>query len=274
MNNYYEKYIKYKNKYIALQATYLNIINENQKINDFDNTINKNKFYLLQSELQGGASPYSRPGTDKTDETKKPKLTLAQRRAAKFTNSLKFDIGLPGPASPASIANSMKIELEFLSRSNVSLIIPNLYLGNLTNAKNCENLKDEYNIKAILNMTPFNYDVCPYIEYIQIPLLDLAHVDIAAIFNDAFDFIDAKLIEGKPIYVHCQEGISRSATIVIMYLMRKYNCSYQSTYDYVKSKRLCVDPNIGFVSQLHELEKQLILVHGALNTFPIMLEPV
>ena len=59
------------------------------------------------------------------------------------------------------------------------------------------------------------------------------------------------------VLVHCQAGVSRSATIVIAYIMEYSSLSMQKAYDYVKSKRTIVAPNLGFMGQLLELEKQI-----------------
>ena len=45
-------------------------------------------------------------------------------------------------------------------------------------------------------------------------------------------------------------GISRSATIVIAYLMRKYTYSFDAVCSMVKRKRNRIHPNPGFVEQL------------------------
>lgn len=43
-------------------------------------------------------------------------------------------------------------------------------------------------------------------------------------------------------------GVSRSAACVIMYLMKKFKLNYDNALEFVKSKRVVVDPNEGFVS--------------------------
>jgi protein-tyrosine phosphatase len=57
--------------------------------------------------------------------------------------------------------------------------------------------------------------------------------------------------------VHCGAGISRSATIVIGFLMKYHNCSYNIAYNYVKNKRYIINPNPGFIDALKELESTL-----------------
>jgi protein-tyrosine phosphatase len=57
------------------------------------------------------------------------------------------------------------------------------------------------------------------------------------------------------LLVHWAMGKSRSATIVIMYIMKKFQLSYKQTYELVKERRHKIDINTGFVEQLKEFER-------------------
>lgn len=69
-------------------------------------------------------------------------------------------------------------------------------------------------------------------------------------------------MKSKPknvVYVHCQSGISRSATVVIAYLMKHYRASSQSdvvglglmsAYEIVYNRRPVINPNDGFFRAL------------------------
>ncbi len=74
-------------------------------------------------------------------------------------------------------------------------------------------------------------------------------------FNEAFDFINNAKDNKCTILIHCQMGKSRSATILIAYLMKFYNYSYDGAFNYVKKLRKIVNPNAGFVKQLKLFEK-------------------
>ena len=50
--------------------------------------------------------------------------------------------------------------------------------------------------------------------------------------------------------MHCQMGISRSGSTTISYLMREYGMSLSDAATYVKHRRSCVKPNVGFQKQL------------------------
>lgn len=62
-------------------------------------------------------------------------------------------------------------------------------------------------------------------------------------FEDSIDFM--KNAEGN-VLVHCVSGISRSATIVIAYLMKIQDMTFQQAFDFVKERRSIVSPNSGF----------------------------
>lgn len=59
------------------------------------------------------------------------------------------------------------------------------------------------------------------------------------------------------VFVHCHAGISRSATVCISYIMKTMQWSLSRAYDFVKQKRPCISPNLHFMGQLLEFEKQL-----------------
>ncbi|KAJ8972808.1 hypothetical protein NQ317_009504 [Molorchus minor] len=135
---------------------------------------------------------------------------------------------------------------------SIEEIEENLFLGGLAAAKDINTL-NKFKITHILTI-----DTCPLprnilqlkhitIKFIQ--LSDLPKEDLLSHFNDADTFIKEGISNGA-VLVHCYFGVSRSATVVIAYIMKKYGITYHEAFERVKAKRSIVYPNQGFVSQL------------------------
>ena len=54
--------------------------------------------------------------------------------------------------------------------------------------------------------------------------------------------------------VHCNDGMSRSASLVIAYIMQTYGLDFKTALNHVQQRRFCVQPNDGFEQQLKEFE--------------------
>ncbi|KAI0778116.1 hypothetical protein BD413DRAFT_466120 [Trametes elegans] len=89
-------------------------------------------------------------------------------------------------------------------------------------------------------------------------------------FPDAFSFIDNALERGDGVLVHCQCGVSRSATLVIALVMRAAAQrspsvpsevwalkGMQGAYSFVKEKSKWVGPNMSLIYQLLDYERTL-----------------
>ncbi len=130
-----------------------------------------------------------------------------------------------------------------------------LYLGNLEGAKNHELLR-KTQIRAVLTVakgTGLRYpeEIVNFHEVI--PADDVETYDLSQYFDSAIEFIERHR-KYTSVYVHCFYGVSRSASIVMAYLMKKYKWQFERALFEVKEKRI-VNPNIGFVRQLQNYEK-------------------
>ncbi|KAG0057081.1 Dual specificity protein phosphatase 1 [Gryganskiella cystojenkinii] len=76
-------------------------------------------------------------------------------------------------------------------------------------------------------------------------------------FPEGFEFIDGIRSEGGKVLVHCQLGVSRSASMVIAYVMKTREMGLTDAYDFVKARSAVISPNMGLMYQLAEFEKSL-----------------
>ena len=139
--------------------------------------------------------------------------------------------------------------------NDIDEIIENLYLGNFSASENIQQLKD-LGIKKVLQVIDFN-DFPNYkdenIIHKSVEVSDFDYQNIIQYFGECLNFIKGE----EKILVHCMAGASRSATIVIAYLMWIEKMKFDDALNFVNSKRPIVDPNDGFREQLKIFEKLL-----------------
>ena len=88
----------------------------------------------------------------------------------------------------------------------------------------------------------------------MITLADSCLETIIPKVREVKDFIDACLRAGGKVLVHCNDGMSRSGSLVIAYIMQTYGIDFKAALNHVQQRRFCVQPNDGFEQQLREYE--------------------
>ncbi|XP_037669017.1 serine/threonine/tyrosine-interacting-like protein 2 [Choloepus didactylus] len=96
------------------------------------------------------------------------------------------------------------------------------------------------------------------IQYLGVEVDDFPEVDISQHFRKAAEFLDEALLtyRGK-ILVSSEMGISRSAVLVVAYLMIFHNMAVLDALMTVRKKR-AIYPNDGFLKQLRDLNEALM----------------
>lgn len=131
---------------------------------------------------------------------------------------------------------------------NMSEILPKmLFLGDLGNA-NSLSTSNPHNIECVVTVgVGLEVNETAGITYHKIEIEDSPDAEIDAAFSSASSIIRRSLEKGKSVLVHCQRGISRSATIVIAYLMEsRHFRDLETCYATVQSQRPVINPNLGF----------------------------
>ncbi|KAK9066354.1 hypothetical protein SSX86_013676 [Deinandra increscens subsp. villosa] len=99
-------------------------------------------------------------------------------------------------------------------------------------------------------------------EYRNFCIGDEEDSDISEIFEEAHQFIDVVEQKGGKVLVHCFEGRSRSATVVLAYLMMRKNYTLLKAWNGLRRVHRRAQPNDGFAKVLVELDKKL---HGKVS---------
>ncbi|KAG9145337.1 hypothetical protein Leryth_008264 [Lithospermum erythrorhizon] len=209
-------------------------------------------------------------------------LSIARRSLDEWPKAGSDDIGeWPCPTTPSGRDLNLNGERLKLDLSNIqknvdrnaglvkrekiaffdkecSKVVEHVYVGGDAVARDKDILR-KHGISHILNCVGF---VCPEyfksdFQYRTLWLQDSPTEDITSILYDVFDYFEDVREQGGRVFVHCCQGVSRSTSLVIAYLMWREGQSFDDAFQYVKAARGIADPNMGFACQLLQCQKRV-----------------
>ncbi|KAI4317322.1 hypothetical protein L6164_025200 [Bauhinia variegata] len=211
-------------------------------------------------------------------------LSISKRSVEEWPSAGSDDLGVwPCPQTPRGSATGKAVEIsgnstltkEFQFKRDklaffdkeCSRIAEHIYLGSDTVAKNHQLLRQN-GITHVLNCVGF---VCPeYFKrdfvYKTLWLQDSPTEDITSILYDVFDYFEDVREQGGRVLVHCCQGVSRSNSLVIAYLMWREGQSFEDAFQYVKTARGITNPNMGFACQLLQCQKRVHAMPASPNS--------
>ncbi|CAF0908489.1 unnamed protein product [Adineta steineri] len=137
----------------------------------------------------------------------------------------------------------------------ITEVIDNLYISGLESRQAILNK----GIRCVFNISsecPIQ-DLGPSVEYEKVSIQDLPTTSIQPYFDRITDRIHQNIQQGKKTLVHCYVGRSRSASIILAYLMKYQQMSLREAFYYLRSRRHIIGPNFGFIKQLISYERSL-----------------
>ena len=148
-----------------------------------------------------------------------------------------------------------------LRESFFSEITGTLYLGARPNRERVQELKGAGVTHVVSCLMEDERSRMAFLQqdfhHLFLGVHDGMHEDIAGALSQFFEFAAAATASGPnaKLFVHCEVGVSRSATLLTALLMKTEGMSFFDALCRVRSKRIQVLPNIGFASQLQRLEQ-------------------
>ncbi|XP_035226732.1 dual specificity protein phosphatase 3-like isoform X2 [Stegodyphus dumicola] len=156
--------------------------------------------------------------------------------------------------------------IQELPTTDYDEVYPGILLGNVASASDVDKLRklgvgyvlnSAYGPDRALNMIealpPEEYGKAG-IVFLGIPAIDMMSFPLRDYFSLACEFIRDGLASGKKVLVHCKQGISRSAALVLAYLVQEVGLEVQEATRMVRKQRE-IFPNDGFLQQLCELNE-------------------
>lgn len=141
--------------------------------------------------------------------------------------------------------------------SQISEISDHLYLSGANGLKADRIRKRKIN--CIVNATveePSMY--MSGVDYLKIRVDDNPYAHLDMYFDMVADRVKANKERGGKTLIHCVAGVSRSASLVIVYLLKYEHMTLRQAYFHVKSIRPIIRPNVGFWRQMIDFEKKVL----------------
>lgn len=153
------------------------------------------------------------------------------------------------------------VEWTYSMRRDMQEIIPGLFLGPYSAAMKSK--IDQLMQSGVTHIVCVRQDIESHFirpnfpekfKYLVLDIADTVTTNIIQHIPKVKFFIDDCLCYRGKVLIHGNAGISRSATLVIAYIMETYGLSYKDAFLRVQQKRFCINPNEGFAQQLREYE--------------------
>ena len=237
------------------QEETLNILPESTLISTSQHIMNNN---LSKTKINIGSIGLS--GILNNNNLNDKMKNINQEKSSNGINSDNIDIKALNEDFSLKDSERKKIISEYYSK-HLSEIIPNfLYISSYNATKNLE-LLEKNKITHIINCAA---DFCENVfeqenrfTYLSFYLKDHVLENIECIFYECIKFIESVKEKGGRVLVHCIQGISRSVSIVMAYIIFTKKVSYDKAFNLVQSKREISSPNFGFSIQLQNFYTRL-----------------
>lgn len=96
------------------------------------------------------------------------------------------------------------------------------------------------------------------VQHCFVPCLDLPETSLVTnVLPFSNSFLEQVKRSNGRVLVHCNAGVSRSASVVIGYLIAHERMSYADALALVRRKRPCCRPNDGFAKQLIDFSAEM-----------------
>ncbi|KAI8806031.1 protein-tyrosine phosphatase-like protein, partial [Cladochytrium replicatum] len=90
----------------------------------------------------------------------------------------------------------------------------------------------------------------PSVHYHDFSIEDSPNENISLLFTRTNAIIDYAREHNERVLVHCHAGVSRSATVVLAYLVMRCGMSLKDAWEVTYRSRPIVRPNEGFAKML------------------------
>jgi len=159
------------------------------------------------------------------------------------------------PALSVEVSEQTHCHLE-----NASRVLQHLYLGGKEAVQDSKSLELQ-GICAVVCCSR-DYEIpdeqfVPGLEYLRVDVEDVGREPLGLFFPETTEFIHKQILQERAVLVHCKAGVSRSASVILAYLMEYCAYSLKDAFLMMVRLRPLITPNPGFMQQLATYEKEV-----------------
>jgi protein-tyrosine phosphatase len=145
-------------------------------------------------------------------------------------------------------------------------VIPGLWCGGWAALGDSCRALSERGITRVVSVVSADKRLLPesiISEHLHIHAHDDKDANLLKHFPRIVEFVGRGLREKTGVYLHCGAGVSRAPTSTAAYIMWRYKLPAAEALAIVRKARPATRPNLNFVSQLKEWERQIDGCHGS-----------
>ena len=143
----------------------------------------------------------------------------------------------------------LSIYILIIINCEMDYICDNIYLGDKYAARD-ESYLIKKNIDTVVNCAESVNSTYKELKFLELKMYDKSKQKLFPKLEIAYKFI--KKNSKNNILIHCKNGKSRSAALVVFYLMKEKGWDYDTCISYIRKRRSVAKPNSGFKKQLKE----------------------
>jgi protein-tyrosine phosphatase len=141
-----------------------------------------------------------------------------------------------------------------------SEIFPGVWLGGarFLSDQEWEDFAQREGVEFVVTAAKEQKGVCSKARRLRVDVDDHPDENLSRFFPGVCAQLEGARAKNQGILIHCAAGVSRSATLLIAWLMWRDKMSLRQALAWVQSKRPIVQPNSGFLQQLQDWERQIL----------------
>ena len=184
-------------------------------------------------------------------------LKTREQERVQLQNLSKNELDLLDENFDVRETNRKDLKLQYYSEI-ISELDPGLYVSSDIIARDFKKLK-ESGVTHVINCAA---NVCRNyypedFEYLHFFLKDSKNESIECVFYRCIEFINNAKKNGGKVLVHCMQGVSRSVTVCLAYIIFTHSRPFEQVFAEAKGVRGICSPNTGFQVQLIWWHKRL-----------------